>query len=90
MTAVTTSALRVALRACLALAFAPLAAPVLADSLPDASTNEVVALRNAITDLSATFGSRYPGCKSFLARLDELVQRANSRGMTSRSFGAKR
>jgi len=31
------------------------------NQLPGASTTEVVALRNAITDLTATFGSRYPG-----------------------------
>jgi hypothetical protein len=36
----------------------------------------VVALRNAITDLTATFGSRYPDGGSFLARLDEMGQRA--------------
>ena len=35
----------------------------------------MVALRNAITDLTATFGSRYPDGGSFLARLDEMGQR---------------
>ena len=34
-------------------------APTFADSIPDASTHEVVALRNAIADLTATFGRRY-------------------------------
>jgi hypothetical protein len=52
-----------------------LVAPAFADSLPEASTNEVTALRNAITDMTATFGSRYPGGRSFLARLDEMGQR---------------
>ena len=33
-----------------------------------------MALRNAITDLTATFGSRYPDGGSFLARLDEMGQ----------------
>ena len=76
MTAAPPSALKIALRACLALAFATLVAPLLADSLPNASTNEVAALRNAIRDLSATFGTRYPGGVSFLARLDKLGQPA--------------
>lgn len=67
---------RIGLRACLVLAFVLLVAPAFADSLPAASTNEAVALRNAITDLMATFGSRYPGGGSFLGRLDEMEHRA--------------
>ena len=58
----------------LVLAFAPWVAPAVAGALPDASTNEVVALRNAITDLAATFGGQYLGGKSFLARLDAMGQ----------------
>ena len=54
----------------------PGCAPARADSLPDASTNEVIALRHAITDLTATFGSRYPERQFFLARLDQMAQSA--------------
>jgi hypothetical protein len=67
---------RITLRACLVSAFATLVAPAWADSLPEASTNEVVALRTAITDLTATFGSQYPGGSAFLARLDQMGQPA--------------
>ena len=70
------SALRTTLRASFLLAFATLVAPVWAGSLPNANTNEVVALRNAIKDLTATFGGRYPSGSSFLARLDQMEQRA--------------
>ena len=75
MMAVPPSALRISLRACLALAFATLVSPAWGDSLPDASTNEVVALRSAITDLTTTYGSRYPGGKSFLAQLNQMGQK---------------
>ncbi len=44
----------------LVLGVLPLVSPGRAGSLPEASTNEVVALRNAIADLTATFGNRYP------------------------------
>jgi hypothetical protein len=59
----------------LVLGFASWLAPAFAVVLPDASTNELVALRNAIADLTATFGDRYPGGRSFLARLDAMGQR---------------
>ena len=76
MIALPPSSLRNTLRVCLVLAFATQVAPARADSLPDTSTSEVVALRNAITDLTATFGSRYPSGKSFLARLDQMGRSA--------------
>ena len=60
----------------LVLGFSLWLVPAFAATLPNASTNEVVALRNAITDLAATFGDRYPGGKSFLARLDAMGQGA--------------
>ena len=67
---------RFGVRACLVLALASLAAPALADTIPETDANEVAALRNAITDLMATFDSRYPGGRSFLARLNDMGQRA--------------
>jgi hypothetical protein len=45
-----------------------------AETLPSAVTNEVTALRNAIADLTATFGVRYPLGQEFLRQLDALVQ----------------
>lgn len=38
-------------------------------------TPETLALKNAIVDLTATFGQRYPGGRAFLVRLDEMAQR---------------
>src|SRR5664279_5546501 len=60
----------------LILALVPCLASASAGALPEASTNEVVALRNAIKDLMATFGGQYPGGKSFLAPLDPMGQDA--------------
>ena len=57
------------LRLYLVLICTPMAAPA-------TSTPETVALRASITDLTATFGSRYPGGKDWLTRLDEIEQRA--------------
>jgi hypothetical protein len=45
------------------------------DSFPESTTNQVVALRNAIIDLSATFGTRYPSANRFLARLAQIESR---------------
>lgn len=61
------------LRALVVLPLALLAAPAPADELPAASTNEAQALRNAITDLTTTYGDRYPGGKEFLMRLDAMA-----------------
>lgn len=61
--------------ACLLIAFGSLTAVAGAEALPEASTNEVVALRNAIEDLTSTFGNQYVGGRGFLARLDELEKR---------------
>jgi hypothetical protein len=52
----------------------PYLALTVAGALPEASTNEAVALRNAIQDLRATFGARYQGGASFLTRLDAMEQ----------------
>ena len=40
------------------------------------STNEVAALRNAVTDLIITFGDRYPDGPKYLAQLTEMGQQA--------------
>ncbi len=45
-----------------------------AESLPAASTNELTALRNAILDLTTTFGPGYPGGGEYLTRLDQIAK----------------
>ena len=46
-----------------------------ADPTPAAGTPETLALRNAIADLTQTFGARYPGGQAFLGRLAEIERR---------------
>ena len=73
MIAKSTPALHKAFCACLLLALGFLLPPALADSLPVATTDELVALRNAINDLTTTFGARYPSGSAFLTRLDQMA-----------------
>jgi hypothetical protein len=57
------------------LALPPLSARAAAAAPLPVPTNEVVALRRAIADLTARFGDRYAQGGAFLARLDEIGQR---------------
>lgn len=63
---------RINFRAYLVLTCAPIVVPASAADLPEAGPNEMVALRNAITDLASTFGDRYPAGKALLMRLNEM------------------
>jgi len=59
-------------KACSALTVTLLATQAGALSLPETAANQIAALKNAIQDLTATFGNRYPDGPGFAARLDQI------------------